>query len=137
MRNTLPPMSGEPEISVVVATRDRASRLTELLRSLRAQTVGKDDFEVIVVDDASVDATPTVVAREIERGELKLQVVRRDLSGGPGAARNAGWPTARASLVAFIDDDCVAAPRWLEAGLAASSEHPGRFVQGRTDPNPA
>jgi GT2 family glycosyltransferase len=124
-----------PRVSVVVATRDRVNRLRRLLDSLAAQTVS--DFEVIVVDDGSVRGTPELMRRyregEVE-AELDLRDVRREASGGPSAARNDGWPLARAELVAFIDDDCVATPGWLEALLAAA--RPGAIVQGRTLPDP-
>ena len=117
----------------MVATRNRAERLARLLASLRAQTLPPDRFEVIVVDDGSTDGT----ARELDRREgLELQTIRRDSSGGPSVARNAGWRAAASALVAFIDDDCEADPRWLECVLAAAAEHPGAVVQGRTDPLP-
>jgi len=121
-----------PAVSVVVATRNRAPRLRALLLSLIAQTLPRDQFEVIVVDDASSDATPSVLARADG-----VRVIRRDVNEGPAAARNDGWRAARAPLVAFIDDDCEADPEWLIAGLAACAEHPGAVVQGRVDPHPA
>jgi GT2 family glycosyltransferase len=124
-----------PRVSVVVATRDRVGRLRKLLDSLAAQTV--TDFEVIVVDDGSVRGTPELMRRyregEVEN-ELDVRDVRREQSGGPSAARNDGWPLARADLVAFVDDDCVATPGWLEALLAQA--RPGAIVQGRTLPDP-
>lgn len=124
-------------VSVVVATRDRPGRLRRLLDSLREQTV--EDFEVIVVDDGSVRGTPELVRREAE-GEyerpLAFRGVRRAVAGGPSAARNEGWPLARAPLVAFVDDDCVATPGWLEALLGAAAAGPGAVVQGRVLPDP-
>jgi glycosyltransferase involved in cell wall biosynthesis len=121
--------------SVVIATHDRSARLDALLESLRAQTI--DDFEVVVVDDASTDATPQVLAAHAARDGLELRVVRREANGGQAAARNDGWRAARAPVVAFTDDDCVAAPGWLAAGLAACEAAPaGAVVQGRTDPIP-
>jgi GT2 family glycosyltransferase len=129
-----------PRVSVVVATHDRVGRLRKLLDSLRAQTVGTDAFEVIVVDDASGPGTAELLGREELRGEddrLPLRAVRRDSVGGPSAARNEGWPLAGAALVAFTDDDCAATPSWLEALLRASEQSPGTIVQGRTLPNPA
>jgi GT2 family glycosyltransferase len=56
---------------------------------------------------------------------------------GPAGGRNVGWRLARAPLVAFTDDDCVPAPNWLSAALAASAAHPGAVVQGPTRPDPA
>lgn len=123
-----------PEVSVVVATRNRPGYLSELLRSLREQSLPPEHFEVVVVDDASGPETADVVAGERELGVLALRMVRRERSQGPAAPRNDGWRAATAPVVAFIDDDCVADPEWLTAGLRASREHPGAIVQGRVDP---
>ena len=109
-------MSG-PRVAVVVPTHDRPERLRRLLDSLAEQTMR--DFELIVVDDGSAEPVPDAA-------------VRRPTAGGPSAARNDGWPRARAPFVAFVDDDCVATPRWLEALLARAGE--GTVVQGRTLP---
>lgn len=124
-------------VTVVVAAHDRAERLAALLASLRAQTVPPGDFEVVVVDDASSDDTPRVLDTERAHGVLRLSVLRNDSARGPAVARDAGWRTAQAPLIAFTDDDCRLAPGWLEAGLRAWDGDPERFVQGRTDPDPA
>ena len=128
---------GVPAASVVVATRERSARLAALLESLRRQTVPSAHFEVIVVDDASGDGSADVLEREQSRAGPDLRIVRRKQRGGPSAARNDGWRAARAPLVAFIDDDCVAAPGWLAAGLSAAARRPGAIIQGRTDPAPS
>lgn len=125
-----------PLVSVVVATQNRASRLERLLVSLSEQTLASEQFEVVVVDDASTDATPGVLAR-FAAGRLRLHPIRRTASQGAAAARNQGWRSARAPLIAFTDDDCEAAPAWLEAGLEACRAHPGALVQGRVDPLPS
>ena len=116
-------------------TRDRAPRLRGLLRSLRAQRLPRERFEVIVVDDGSRDSTPAVLAEEEHSGALAIGALRTD-GEGPAAARNAGWRRARAPLVAFIDDDCEATPGWLEAMLEAAAAQPGAIVQGPTTPLP-
>lgn len=125
-------------VSVVVATHNRASRLRDLLASLRAQTVPAGEFEVVVVDDASHDGGETrrALAEEVARGGLRLRAIHRETSGGPGGARNTGWRAASGPLIAFIDDDCRAAPGWLAAGLAAAETRPDAVVQGRIDPMP-
>jgi len=117
---------------VVVATRNRAQRLRALLDALAAQRDVR--VEVVVVDDASTDATPDVLAGGVQG--LDLRVCRRSAQGGPGAARNVGWREARAALVAFTDDDCSPAPGWLAALLAAYRERPGAVLQGQTRPHP-
>jgi glycosyltransferase involved in cell wall biosynthesis len=125
-----------PEVSVVVATRDRADMLRRLLASLSGQAIEPARFEVIVVDDGSRDGTADLLRREAERGGLSLRSIARERPGGRAAARNLGWRAARAPVVAFTDDDCVAAPRWLVAGLESARANPGAIVQGRTSPDP-
>jgi GT2 family glycosyltransferase len=126
-----------PAVSVVVPTHNRALRLAQLLAGLRAQTLPLDDFEVIVVDDGSGDATQDVLTREARRGELRLCIPPPIGRLGPASARNRGWRLARAPVVAFTDDDCVPTDRWLETMLAAMTRYPGAIVRGRTLPNPA
>ena len=121
-----------PDVSVVVATRNRARRLEALLRALGAQE--GVTLEAIVVDDASTDSTPALLARPA--GGLELRSLRRTTQGGPGTARNAGWRQARASLVAFTDDDCVPAPGWLAALVDVHGRRPEAVLQGATRPHP-
>lgn len=123
-------------VSVVVSTRNRAQRLGLLLEALRGQTIQRTSWELVVVDDASTDATQKLLAHERERGDLNLRPLRRDVQAGPATARDEGWRAARGEWVAFIDDDCEPSEGWLAAGLEACGEGDDRFVQGRTLPNP-
>ena len=129
------PSPGPPEVSVVVATHDRPSRLSRLLEGLEAQTLESSHYEIIVVDDGSRPPTPELLARWAA-GHPGRRVVRHDRACGPGAARNAGWRRARGALIAFIDDDCVPTPRWLEAALSVARGHRRGLWQGRTLPEP-
>ena len=126
-----------PRVSVVVATYNRAERLERLLEGLRAQTLPRREFEVVVVDDASTDSTKAALERALAAGDLDLRVLRHAENRGRASSREDGWRSARASLVAFTDDDCVPAPDWLEAGLSACASAAGAIVQGRTEPDPA
>jgi glycosyltransferase involved in cell wall biosynthesis len=130
-------MPSPPLVSVVVATHNRAARLSRLLGALRKQALDAGRYEVIVVDDASSDATPAVLSREQSRGELRLRVIRRRQSAGPATARDEGWRAAEGAIIAFTDDDCEPDPTWLEAGLRACAAKQAGFVQGRTIPIPA
>src|SRR5260370_23545111 len=66
-----------PSVSVVIPTRNRSRRLRALLASLREQTISADQFEVIVVDDGSVDGTQEVLAAEAAARVLTLRSIRQ------------------------------------------------------------
>lgn len=129
-------MPDAPVVTVVAATHDRGDRLGALLDGLLAQTLPADRFEVVIVDDGSSDHTPEVLAAARANGRLNLRCERHAEPRGPAAARNLGWRSARAPLVAFTDDDCVPTPRWLEALLALAGGRTDLIVQGTTLPDP-
>lgn len=124
----------QPLVSVVVATHDRPQRLLRLLDALRAQSLGTERFEVIIIDDGSAAETRAALAEQLAGGRLEVRVERNHRALGPGAARNRGWRLARAPLVAFTDDDCAPCANWLAAGVAAA--RPGTITQGPTLPDP-
>jgi len=115
---------------VVVATKDRSSRLASLLDALDAQTIGRSSFQLVVVDDGSADSTS-----ELLEGRADL-IIRHETATGPAIARQAGWEAASGSLIAFTDDDCRPESNWLEEALLAHSAAPGSIVQGQTRPDP-
>jgi GT2 family glycosyltransferase len=115
-------MTGAPEISVIVPVRDGADALPALLLSLARQTLGADRFEVVVVDNASRDATAEV-ARRTGATVASEPVPNR------ARARNRGAAVARADLLAFTDADCVAEPGWLEAMVGCRER--AHLVAGR------
>jgi glycosyltransferase involved in cell wall biosynthesis len=127
-------MATTPRVSVVVATRNRADRLRDLLAGLRAQTLDSGEFEVVVVDDGSDDGTADYLAGEGAAAGLRLEPLSLERNRGRAAAREAGWRAAHAALIAFVDDDCVPDPRWLEAALDAHRTTPEAILQGRTEP---
>jgi GT2 family glycosyltransferase len=65
-----------------------------------------------------------------------VRVERHPESRGPAAARNTGWRAASGDVIAFTDDDCVPAPGWAAALVAAAARSPGAVVQGRVEPLP-
>jgi GT2 family glycosyltransferase len=108
-------------VSVVVPTCGRAELLMRCLQALAAQTLEASRYEVIVVDDRPTPATEGLVGAWIERVPRPGLAIRHLANygrHGPAAARNLGWRTARAPVVAFTDDDTVPAPDWLENGLS-------------------
>jgi GT2 family glycosyltransferase len=121
--------------SVVVATRDRAASLARLLDALERQTVPRDAFEIVIVDDGSRDETSVVLERHRARAGGAFTALRHPDSRGPAAARNLGWRSACGRVVAFTDDDCLPEPAWLAEGLAAIDSGAG-IVMGRTIAEP-
>jgi glycosyltransferase involved in cell wall biosynthesis len=106
-------------VSVVVPAYNAEKTLGECLHALGAQSLARDTFEIIVVDDASRDRTAQVAER------WGAHVIRRAENGGPGAARNMGWQAARGRWVAFTDADCVPARTWLAELLRAAEGETG------------
>jgi glycosyltransferase involved in cell wall biosynthesis len=103
-------------VSVVVCTHNRARLLPTCVESLRRQTLARERFEIVVVDNASSDETPAVSAG-LAAATVNLRVVREPRLG-KSFALNAGCRESRGGIVAFIDDDGRAAPDWLERIVA-------------------
>ena len=127
----------EPQLSIVVVTRDRSARLERLLNSLARQTAPASALEVIVVDDASSDGTAALLASAARTTEVELKPISVTARPGIAELRNIGWRAARATHVAFIDDDCEATEGWAEKILAAIEDMPASGLQGRTTPSPS
>jgi glycosyltransferase involved in cell wall biosynthesis len=106
-----------PHVSVVVPTRNRSQLLAWTLRSVLGQR--GVDLEVIVVDEASTDDTPAMLAA---LGDTRVRVVRHDVARGVSAARNRGIAEVRGEWVAFIDDDDLWAPDKLARQLQAAHD---------------
>ena len=94
---------------MIIPARDAAATLPDALGGLADQTFA-GEVEVIVVNDASRDATPELAAAH-------GATVLTGAGEGPAAARNLGAAFARAPVLAFLDADCRPAPGWLSAGL--------------------
>lgn len=107
-----------PIVSVVIPAYNQARLLVRLLDSLTTM-VNAPSFEIIIVDDASPDATGPVVAAWIDaHPEISCRYFRQDRNQGPGAARNRGVEEAQGEFVAFTDTDCVVSEGWLAALIA-------------------
>ena len=118
------------EISVVIPTFNRRESLRKLLDSIAAQTLPRSRFEVIVASDGSTDGTIEMLGEFKGRFE-NLRVLELK-NGGPGAARNAGARAAGGRYLAFTDDDCLAAPDWLEQILKTFEKTGAVGIQGKT-----
>src|SRR5690242_10665128 len=111
-----------PSISVVIPARNAAETIGSVLDALAAQE--PPPGEVIVVDDASDDATPEIAEA---RG---AKVIRLDAPRFAGGARNRGWEEAAGDVVVFLDADAVPADAWTSGVARAAAEFPRALVAG-------
>lgn len=120
-------------VSVVVPTFHRPALLAQCLQALVAQSLAQELFEILVCDDGRSDATREQVLGEASRHrEGFIRYVRFAHGEGPAAARNHGWRSARAPLIAFTDDDTRPDADWLQQGVIAMQSHACEAVSGRT-----
>jgi glycosyltransferase involved in cell wall biosynthesis len=97
------------KVSVVIPTHNRADFLRGAVSSVLNQTY--QNFEIIVVDDASTDDTAKVVAAF---NDERIRFLRHDTNKGGSAARNTGILASKCDYIAFLDDD----DEWLPEKLA-------------------
>lgn len=98
-------------ISVVIPHLNQPNELEACLCSLEVQSLSRELFEVLVIDNGSTQHPVDVVARHPGVRLFK------ELDAGPGPARNTGVRHATGNVLAFIDADCRAHPLWLETAL--------------------
>src|SRR5438552_4401634 len=108
-----------PIVSVIVPTRNGAGLLAECLEALGRQTY--QDFETIVVDDASTDGTSEVLGSHPDVKVVKLPGER---GHGFVAAVNAGLAVARGEVLALLNNDAVPDPDWLFELVSALDRNP-------------
>lgn len=124
-------------MSVVLAVKDGEPYLRAAVESVLRQTAR--DFELVVVDDGSTDATPDILDGV---GDLRLRVLRNDRSQGLASALNRGLDEARGRYVARLDADDLAFHDRLARQVSALRARPQLAVVGsavielRTDGSP-
>ena len=123
-------------ISVIVCTFNRCTSLARTLNELVACEPPDCPWEIVVVDNNSIDDTALVVARFQDQSDVRVRYVfeRRQ---GLSYARNTGVEAARGDILAFTDDDCRPDRRWLqEIDRTFSAETGLGAVAGRVEPGP-
>lgn len=110
-------MASEPLLSVVMPTYNRRAILPEALNALEAQTLSRERFELVIVDDGSTDDTPAFLSRYLKESPLHVRCDAQE-NKGPGAARNRGVRQAHGWLILFLGDDIMVAPDLLDQHLA-------------------
>ncbi|HEY4720560.1 MAG TPA: glycosyltransferase, partial [Anaerolineae bacterium] len=107
------------EFSVIVPVYDGVETLSRCLNALLHQSIDRNRYEIIVVDDGSRDQTASVA--ESILGSNAARVIRVP-HGGPAHARNVGAQAACGEVILFTDADCEPAHDWIERMAAAFND---------------
>ncbi len=110
-----------PRVSVVMTAYNRASFIGPAIESVLAQTF--DDFELVVVDDCSTDAT-LAIARQYERRDSRVRVVSNERNLGDYGNRNQAATLVRAPLFKYHDSDDLMYPHCLSVMVSMLSSEP-------------
>jgi glycosyltransferase involved in cell wall biosynthesis len=111
------------DLTVCICTHDRPRYIRDCLDGLARQSVGRDRFAIILVDSAS--SPDAVVQLQMLAVQHDARLIRLD-QAGISLARNTGAWAARTPFIAYIDDDAIPAPDWVET-ILDSIARPGRL----------
>ena len=117
------------KISAVVCTHNRGRQLRGTLESLIDQSLAKEEYEIVVVDNGSTDQTKDVVEELARKSAVPMRYVYEE-NIGLSHARNRGIRESAGEIVAFIDDDALADPDWASALLSAYEQMPDAMCIG-------
>lgn len=137
------------KISVIICTHNRAMYLRKAIQSLTVQTLPKEQYEVIVVDNASEDQTRQVCMELGAWGTEKNNNISCPICQalpslyylfepilGLSQARNTGWQSAKGEYIVYLDDDAIADSKWLQKIIEAFESidpQPGA-IGGKVEP---
>ena len=111
-------------VSVIIPVRNNVAGLRTCLAALHQQTYPAEQFEIIVVDNASTE----------DIGVLKPEFPRvlflSDSGPGSYSARNRGLKAAQGRVIAFTDSDCIPDPTWVENGVHAIATNGATILGG-------
>jgi len=114
-------------ISVIVPTHSSVSTIKSCLDSLNSQSLSRDQYEIIVVDDGSKDKTLDLAKA------ASVDKIISITSCSVGTARNIGIKSSNGQIIAFLDSDCQAVEGWLESiskNLLSKSAVTGTILNG-------
>lgn len=117
--------STPPRVSMIMPVHNGARWLTEAIDSVLEQDFR--DFELILVDDASSDASPAIMAEAALR-DPRVRLLRLDVNAGLPGALNAGFALARGEFHSWTSDDNILRPPMLGRLVATLDAHPAAAI---------
>jgi len=117
-----------PLITAVICTYNRKNYLRKAVDSLINQTLEKNKYEILIIDNNSNDGTNDL----INQNYSNIRNIRYILETRQGVShsRNTGWQNSRGKYVAYLDDDGVAKENWLENILSLAESYKNRPFAG-------
>ncbi len=122
------------KISAVICTYNRYDFLEKAIGSLGVQTLPASDFEILIIDNSPDFVMSEKVKENYEHIESLKYIIEK--TPGLSNARNVATDIAEGEFIAFLDDDAIATPQWLEKILEAIKEFGDEVdvIGGRIDP---
>lgn len=115
------------KIDVLVCSHNEVQSIPDLLNSLKNQSIRKDDFRIIFIDNGSADGSKAIIDSYQDKLDI-LYILEPRL--GKSFALNTGYKLATSEFVAQIDADCKAVPNWLENILRVIKEESPDAIGG-------
>lgn len=112
-----------PALSLIIPTYNRGRGLSLLLDGLTQQTLPRDKWEVLLIDDGSTPECARLIDEMVASLDLPIRVWHRE-NQGPAAVRNFGIDQATHDIVHFLNDDLLMTPRHLERHYQFHLDHP-------------
>lgn len=119
-------------LSIVIPTKNRANLLRKALKSIERQPADQNIFEVIVIDNGSVDDTKNV-AKEYQEKIRNYKYIY-DARPGLHVGRNRGLLESRGDIIGYLDDDVILFPNWINTVLDAFEDEKVMYVEGSVIP---
>ena len=119
------PIDARPLVSIVTPSYNSEKFISETIASVQKQTV--TDWELLIVDDASSDATVTKIKR-LQAEDSRIKCFSLKENKGPAHARNLGIQKARGKYLTFLDADDLWFPEFLERSSTEAKMHPFVFA---------
>ena len=127
--STVQPAATRIDVSLIICTRNRCRQLSACLESVSRITFDRS-WELILVDNGSVDKTANVINEFIETSSVPARYVFESVPG-LGNAHNAGLRSARGEILAFTDDDCYPAEDFLAQIWSSFGDPSVGYITGR------
>lgn len=116
--------------SIIIPTHNRSRDLINALNHLILQIIPKNKYEIIVINDGSIDNTREVVAEFMrQHSDYDIKYFYQK-NAGPSKARNLGIKESKGEIIFFTDDDCTVPPNWMETLLSGLKKHPNAIGAG-------